>query len=302
MQENGYSEKVAKFISQGSRSLPEYKINSELNSSTTLSKDVKAKLSEKYNLVEPEEKPVKTIVLVKTKGDSNNTLLKANAIGNVWLLQYPVTDTNFSINVLNVGSDHLDSIYGYVQKYNLKSYNWALDTSKNVSRTQVGTGNVFSWTTAKNFVEEKFEYDITVTEDGVTWSYDNIGDNDITRYNFSVGAYSSITANGGERHHLVSSSALSKAGFNTNTAAVIRMITRDHANTSSWGSGTEQSNFRIKELTLIQSGNYQQLLQLEVDGLKRSVDSEGIYPNLQQKYYDEVLVALFIMEEYFGIN
>lgn len=53
-----------------------------------------------------------------------------------------------------------------------------------------------------------FEYDLKVTESGVTTTANNEGDIDPKRYYFVTGPYSSISALGGERHHFVSSSSL----------------------------------------------------------------------------------------------
>ncbi|MNF18844.1 hypothetical protein D3C80_2231900 [compost metagenome] len=49
------------------------------------------------------------------------------------------------------------------------------------------------------------------------------------------------------------------------------------------------------------SKDYVELLQMEVDGLKKAKDSEGKYKNLQIKYINEVVEVLYLSEKFFGI-
>ncbi len=118
----------------------------------------------------------------------------------------------------------------------------------------------------------------------------------------SPGAFKDVQALGGERHHFTSKDSLTAAGFNSNNAAAIRMMTNDHANTPSWGSGSAAILYRSTELALLREGKYREALQLAVDGLKAAPCSDGKYSNLQVKYYNEVVRALFLSELYFGIN
>ncbi|WP_347488540.1 hypothetical protein ABDB91_15190 [Desulfoscipio sp. XC116] len=111
-----------------------------------------------------------------------------------------------------------------------------------------------------------------------------------------------MATKGGERHHFISKDSLSKAGFNTNTAPAIRMIYKDHLKTPNWGSGTSQKAFRAEELKLLNAGKYEKLLKMEVNGFKTAPDSEGIYSNLADKYYDSLIYALYLAEKYFGID
>ena len=129
-----------------------------------------------------------------------------------------------------------------------------------------------------------------------------MGDHNQVRYNFVAGPYTSITANGGERHHFVASNSIYLTGWNTSTAPAIRMIYRDHLNTPNWGNGTTQTLFRSQEVSYLRAGQYQTLLQMEVDGLKASPDSEGTYSNLADKYYDQLIYSLYLAEQYFGIS
>ena len=123
-------------------------------------------------------------------------------------------------------------------------------------------------------------------------------ENNYTRYNFEAKPYESFSANGGHRHHFVPAKALKDNGFNSNTAYCIRMMAEDHWNTGSYGSATY-----VKESSeLLSRGQYQAALQKEVDDLQSENDCEGIAGNLQQKYYDEVIICLFQYESLFGIN
>ena len=76
------------------------------------------------------------------------------------------------------------------------------------------------------------------------------------------------------------------------------MMAEDHWNTGSYGSAPY-----VKESSeLLSRGQYQAALQKEVDDLQSENDCEGIAGNLQQKYYDEVIICLFQYESLFGIN
>lgn len=271
-----------------------------------LDKDTKDELTKKYGLENPsninnedfndEEIDINATVLVESIQSLSGTYY-----GNVWYLTYSVSDYNFQINVLNVGSDPLDSISGYVDKYNKDQYAWKFATYTSFNKAQANDGKVFTWYTTKDMVAEKFEYSITVVEDGYTYSYNNVNEEDYIRYNFDADDYNILQAKGGQRHHFVSNYALSSCRYNADTAPAIRMMAADHIYTPNWGSSASAVAFRNEEIRLIGAKRYEELLQMEVNGLKATPDSEGKYSNLQQKYYDEVIIALYLAEIYFDI-
>lgn len=255
-------------------------------------------IAQRYGLVNPNNDDLDsdTFVLVDRKIVDGNY-----AIESVWYFRFYTKDTYFQIQVLNVGSDSLDVVSGTTKLYKLNRDTWNYATQRSFTKYNAYSGAVDTWYISKDAVKEKFEYNITVTEDGQKWYYNNIGVNNKTRYNFVAGAYSTMTANGGDRHHFVSSNALGSAGFNTNTAPAIRMMYRDHLNTPSWGSSSSAIAYRAQELSLLNAGKYEELLQMEVDGFYAEADSEGIYSSLASKYYDEMIDVLYLLENYFGI-
>lgn len=226
---------------------------------------------------------------------------KTRSVGNIWVLNYLVTDKSFSIVVINIGIDPLDSVTGTIKLYGKSKKSWSYKDKASVSKYQVGNGNVKTWIKAKKYVKEKFEYDLTVVEDGTVWKYDNKGDDDRFRYNFAHGPYNKLDANGGERHHFVSKKALDTTGYDSKTAYAIRMIYEDHKLTGSWGSSNLAKDYRDEEIKLLKNGDFEELLQKEVDDLKAKDDPDGEYNNLQQKYYDAVIYSLYEYEQLFGV-
>ena len=216
-----------------------------------------------------------------------------------WYIFGVVSPSAFSVKVAMVDSDNpLDSITGTITRYYLGTTRWVRKDSESFSKTAVTNGTVYTWHVAKWGVKEKFEYNIKIVDNGITHNKDNKDENNYTRYNFEAKPYESFSANGGHRHHFVPAKALKDNGFNSNTAYCIRMMAEDHWNTGSYGSATY-----VKESSeLLSRGQYQAALQKEVDDLQSENDCEGIAGNLQQKYYDEVIICLFQYESLFGIN
>lgn len=253
------------------------------------------RLRQKYNLLVPSE---------SNSGIINNGYMyvardSRGTIYDVWYLYYLVSDTGFSINAALIDIDNpLDSITGTVTYYTLSGTSWVSKMQKSLDYKNVWNGNIFTWYVTKWGVKEKFEYDITVNDNGSTFKFSNTNKNDYVRYNFDAQPYNSFSANGGQRHHFVSKSALTSNGYNANNAYCIRMMTEDHMRTGSYGSPTYVS----QESTLLKNRLYESLLQKEVNDLKSAQDSEGIAGSLHQKYYNEVVTCLYQYEGLFGIN
>jgi len=257
------------------------------------------RLSEKYGLV----KPKTTIVDYK-----QNIIFDPQSIGtqsaNIWYLIYLDTPASFTVQVTNIGTDPLDTIRGTLRKFNLNGQTFSQASSITFTKTEVNTGIVYNWVQPKDKVSDFFQYEITVSEDGSTLSYNNLGETLHThvyqRYLFDAGSYSSLAALGGERHHFVSASALAGSGYNSNTAPAIRMTQKDHYQTPSWGSSTSAVDFRYNETILLGQRKFQELCQMEVNGLKAASDPDGKFSNLQEKYFDQVVYSLYLSEQYFG--
>ena len=127
----------------------------------------------------------------------------------------------------------MDLISGTITRYFLNNKTWAKKDSKTFSKSIVTNGPVYTWSVQKWGVKEKFEYNITVKDNGKSHKYDNINMHVLSRYNFEAKPYDSFSANGGQRHHFVASAALSKNNFDYRKAYCIRMMTADHRETGS---------------------------------------------------------------------
>lgn len=145
---------------------------------------------------------------------------------------------------------------------------------------------------------------MTVTEDGQTWVYSNSsGDRKYLhqRYNFAYGPYKSISASGGERHHLVAKNSLLSFGFNSDNAPALRMLVEDHAKTPNWGSSTISKIYREKEEEFLRQKKYEDLILFEVSEFRKISDPEGKYSNLATKYNDYLIYCAAQYYGYFGI-
>ncbi|MFD1886526.1 hypothetical protein [Paenibacillus wenxiniae] len=109
-----------------------------------------------------------------------------------------------------------------------------------------------------------------------------------------------MTALGGERHHFVSTKALTSNGYSYTTAPAIRMTQADHYKTGSRGGGTTATAFTTQEIALLKAKKYQELMQLEVNDFKASSDPDGKYSSLADKYLDQIVATLARCEKYFG--
>ncbi|EJL29402.1 hypothetical protein [Brevibacillus sp. BC25] len=247
----------------------------------------------------PDNVTIKENILIKRNKDTN-------AVSNVWYLYYAANDSAFTVSIINVGFDKIDSIVADLRKYNKKGKEWVVDANTSLRALQVGNGNVFKWELDRNAVSDYFEFDIVVLEDGTVWHYDNKSGKlqyEWQRYYFDVGAYKSIKPLGGERHHIVSDKALQEAGFsNTDSFPAIRMMKQDHEDTPNWGNRTSSKEWRAKELEYLNNEDYKGLMRFEVDGFRNETDDEGKFPNLAIKYNDYLVAGAVLAYEYFGVN
>lgn len=217
----------------------------------------------------------------------------------IWALNYITTSVSFTVFCINLG-EPLTNVSGTITKYGLNRTTWVYKESKTFNKSNVGSGQLYTWTTPAYSVKEKFEYDIMVLGGVIPTRVTNVGENDKVRYNFGTGTYSTMASLGGEKHHFVSSAALTANDYNKWTAPAMRMIYADHRKTPSCGGGS--ASYIATEKSLLSSKQYQKLLQFEVDGMKNTADTEGLYSNLQLKYYDEIIVMLFEYEKLFGMR
>ena len=208
-------------------------------------------------------------------------------------------DSTFSVQAAMVDADNpLDDISGTISLDYLQNSTWTYKDKKTFSKKIVRNGIVYRWIVPKWGVKEKFEYDITVADNGLKHHFKNTNKDNYTRYNFVAAPYDSFSANGGQRHHFVPATSLRRNGFNASKAYCIRMMTEDHKRTGSYGSSSY-----VSEMTaLLKDKKYVEALQKEVDDLKAKMDSEGVFGTLQQKYYYEVVTCLYNYEKLFGVQ
>lgn len=223
----------------------------------------------------------------------------ASPVG-VFYVTHFVDGTGYSMRMTTTLGT-VDSVTGTVTAYYVNGQTWHHLSQKTFSAQNVRNGEFFKWTLPVEHVSEKFLYEITVTDNGVAHKFDNIKEYEPKyRYCFASGAYTSITPNGGERHHFVSKDTLSKCNYNTNLAFAMRMTQLDHHKTGSWGSSAYANSFRATELTYINNKEYQKLLQMEIDDFIQP-DPDGVYKSLKVKYTSEISNCMLYYNKLFGL-
>jgi len=269
--------------------------NATLNVSEISENDIQ-EISIKYGLTSPLEDENGTI----DNGTINVTRDSVGRIIDVWYIYYPYNDAFFSICAALVDDDNpLDSITGTVSYYYLNNKDWKKkENDRSFKATSVRNGVIFKWLAVKWGVKEKFEYNITVVDNGFNNKYNNIGEDNYTRYNFEAKPYSDFTANGGQRHHFIPSTSLSRNGFNSNAAYCIRMMTADHQRTGSYGNSSHVSDIT----SLLSNKQYVEALRYEVADMQSHYDSEGTGKTLENKYYNQIVICLMQYEYFFGIR
>jgi hypothetical protein len=80
----------------------------------------------------------------------------------------------------------------------------------------------------------------------------------------SGGAYKDISADGGQVHHMP---AKSVSSFSENESPAIRMETRDHMQTASWGKRKTAMEYRNEQERLIKNGMFREAQQMDIDDI-----------------------------------
>ncbi len=79
------------------------------------------------------------------------------------------------------------------------------------------------------------------------------------------GAYGRILTKGREAHHMP---AKTVNGVSEYSGPAIQMDAADHWHTTSWGPGRRAKEFRAQEEALIQAGNTQAAMDMEIDDIR----------------------------------
>ncbi len=101
------------------------------------------------------------------------------------------------------------------------------------------------------------------------------------------GAYKDIAANGGQVHHMPADSI---SPYSKGKGPGIRMETRDHMDTSSWGSSKKAKQYRQKQKELIEQGKFREAQQMDIDDVRSKFNDK--YDNAieeMKKYTDQLL-------------
>jgi hypothetical protein len=85
------------------------------------------------------------------------------------------------------------------------------------------------------------------------------------------GAYRDLPAEDGERHHMP---AKSTSPLSPRSGPAIRMDTRDHRSTASWGSSTKAKAYRARQRRLIEQGRFHDAQQMDIDDIRGKFGSK----------------------------
>ncbi len=169
-------------------------------------------------------------------------------------------ELGFAITVTNIGLDKISYIYINVDIY---KNNGTYVTSFQVTDTNVPVGT----TTYTHLLDKSATVQETIVitgyaQDGATYDF---GKTTTYRYNFVGGAYGTMAAYDGQRHHIPSDSVTS---ITTYSGPAIRMVTADHRLTASYGSSASAISFRAQEAALIAEGKFDEAMQLGIDDIR----------------------------------
>lgn len=166
----------------------------------------------------------------------------------------------FAITLQNIGLDRISYVQFTVDIY---TYGGAYVTSFTISDTNVKVGTTtYTYLIDKAETVQETVYFRGYAEDGEIYDF---GTTSTVRYNFVGGAYGTMAAYEGQRHHIPSNSVTS---ISTYSGPAIRMLTEDHRLTASYGSSTSAINFRAQEAALIAEGNFAGAMQLGIDNIR----------------------------------
>lgn len=169
-------------------------------------------------------------------------------------------ELGFAITVTNIGLDKISYIYINVDIY---KNNGAYVTSFQVTDTNVPVGtSTYTHLLDKSATVQETIVITGYAQDGVTYDF---GTTTTYRYNFVGGAYGTMAAYDGQRHHIPSDSVTS---ITTYSGPAIRMITADHRLTASYGSSASAISFRAQEAALIAEGKFDEAMQMGIDDIR----------------------------------
>ena len=174
---------------------------------------------ESFGLEPPFEfDPSSVSVIVSNETDpGSRAIVGPNVRPDIWVINFNTGDTSFRLKIYDIETGNpIENVTGTVQMYYLQQGSWRAGPKEDINTgplTAFDAGVVFTWDLDKHYVEEYFVCDITILDNGITYSYSNRSDHHIIRTNYEAGPYSSLSANGGQRHHFIAATALTNNGF-----------------------------------------------------------------------------------------
>lgn len=169
----------------------------------------------------------------------------------------------FLIVLKNIGIDKVSFVSFTIKIY---KHDGTYVTSKTITDSNVNIGTTtYTWLVNKSdTVQETIEFS-GYAIDGPKYDFGSVT---TYRYNFIGGAYGSIQAYEGQRHHIPSNSI---NGLNTYSGPAIRMLKDDHKKTS---SSSAEKAFRVKEEQFIKAGGFDKAMQLGIDDIRKLFGSK----------------------------
>ncbi len=213
-------------------------------------------------LVPIEQSANATIVDISNEGESVEFSLesKSKAIPNFVGGIITPYSTYYKIGIINSGIDRLSSATLSIDLYDNITGEHLDSTTKSYTNVKVGT-TYYNWYKSKSdTIEERIEVTL-VAHDGATY----YGSAETVRWNFKGGSYGTISALGGQVHHCPADSI---NGLTTYSGPAIRMLTDDHKQTASYGSSTSARNYRASQKALIDDGNFDEAMQMDIDDIR----------------------------------
>ena len=172
----------------------------------------------------------------------------------------------FAIVLRNFGIDRVSFVSFTIKIY---KYDGTYVASKTITDSNVNIGTTtYTWLIDKSDTVQETVKLSGYAIDGPRYDFGSVT---TYRYNFIGGAYGSMQAYEGQRHHIPSNSI---NGLNIYSGPAIRMLKDDHKKTASYGSSSAAKAFRAKEEQFIKAGRFDKAMQLGIDDIRKLFGSK----------------------------
>lgn len=178
-------------------------------------------------------------------------------------------DNMIRLKITNYGLDRLDKVslnFKIVDAYGNIKLNKTNLPGKSVG---VGTTILYTYNGKINTVQEDLYVTGNIYDGRETIPVNSYG----YRGNFKGGKYYSLSAMGGERHHMPAGSIL-PSHISRNNGPAINMTKADHRKTASYGSSTAAKEYRQKQANLIKQGNFAAAQDMDIRDIRNKFGSK----------------------------